>query len=247
MNKYFAIFGNKVTTIDETGLTKNLDASENIEGILIKENEIEEIENQLKEINKKKLKTREDLQHDKQKIKQALLFGIFAGFAGLLAVVTYFFYTGTFKLLTSVGEIISCIFLSQMWYLRYYLDYIASKRFLQMTKFLSYYLKKEISIKQLELEKLKENDKKLEFPIEQLELKKVDDRKVLLDLRWHLEVLKDYGETLTEQANKYAKGFWGEEDREKITQDGLNVNWYENYITEYNARKLMKTKDKKIS
>lgn len=243
MNQYYAMYGSEVKIIDENNNITTREITGNFQDILKKENEIEAIEYQLSLANESIADLKKSIKIWK-KIKWlcslvGFSFGLFISlliaatkwdFSVFLSLVS--FQTGLF--FAFLGGSISCgLQLS----IRNEL-----KPDLQSAKLTSYFLEKEISLKQQELEILKEKSQKIEISEKQLGIEKVDDREILLKLREYLEQLEKYGKTLPKQANKYARGFWNEEDREKVQNDGINAGLFESYLDEYNTRKLLKGK-----
>lgn len=243
MNLYYAIYGNEAKIIDENENKTTREVTKNFHETLIKENEIEEMENQLEEANKTINEEKEIINHNNSCKKYELLKGLFFGLLSGTCIswvivlmtmeldVIYFLGIILISALTGGGMCLSKCFEYNK----------VAKRKLHVAELQTYFLEKEIPLKKQELEELKQNDKKLETPIKQ-GMEKVDDKKVLIRLRKHLDKLKQYGKTLPELADKYAEGFWGEEDRENVQNDGIDADLFEQYLIEYNTRKLMKGK-----
>lgn len=240
MNQYYAICGNEAKVIDENDNKTPREVTENFNAILIKENEKEEMEYQLE-------KAYNTIKEDKKELKKLkklmLLFpfgsafiGLFVSLIGSLAYLdlSYFFSEGIFvgvSLFFLLG-----IFLSYAIGDDFYLHY---KKCLNIAELQSYFLEKEIPKKEQELERLKKNSQKI-FSNKQLDILKVDDRETLINLRNYFEKLRIYGSKIEKISNKYARGFWTEEDKEKVQNDGINSDLFESYLIEYNTRKLMK-------
>ncbi len=227
MNEKDEMFENKTKIIEENGNEIVKDTSTNLLEFLIKE-----MENQLGDLNEKIAKLTEKIKYNKKWL------AIWGPFLILLVCVSTY--------IPSVLLFILCWLIIVIGEFKCY-DFVAnynhSKKSLHITELQSFYLKRVILKKKQELEELKESNQKIEVVEEESEIKETEDRTYLQNLRNHLETLKRYNKSFIEyEADKYARGFWGVEDKERVIEDGLDAKIYEDYLIEYNTRKLMKDK-----
>lgn len=242
MNQYYAIYGNEAKVIDENDNKTPREVTENFNTILIKENEKEEMEYKLEEANN----TIKEAKPKLKKLKKLMLLFPFGGaIFGLFINLILSIVSWDLSFLLSFGSFGTSLLFSLFggylsWATHFKFDMYKDN--LNIAELQSYFLEKEIPKKEQELERLKKNSQKIEISNKQLDIVKVDDRETLIKLREYFEKLRIYGSKIEKVADKYATGFWTEEDKEKVQNDGINSDLFESYLIEYNTRKLMKGK-----
>ena len=238
MNKYFVVFNNDTKVITDKGIITE-DITNNIGDILIKENELEEMEKKLKDILENKKESERNIVFYKDLWVKIYLMaiGMFVTSAGIIQL-----FNGAFNLSIFLFSVLAGIFSGFIFNLGPHEDYKVCLKEKKVLDLQEYYLEQEIPKKGVELELLREKSKLLENKEENAKIEKIEDREVLLRLKNNLESLKEIGLKTDKYAKKYANGLWNERDKQAIEKTGIDTEMIENYLESYNILKLEKGK-----
>lgn len=242
MNKECMINADILIVSNEKGSLTERELTLKFYEVFRKENDIEIIRNELNTINNEIKNYHIKVEEYKKKCRQGLLaiLGLMFG----INILLYFLIPNLYVIENIKNIIFSTVFAGSycsLFPLINFLNYNDYKRKLKLNEFQKRFLDKRLFQEQDNLQRLYMTSKSLTSNLKNAKVQ-IEDRKQLQNLRNYFEKLRIYGSKIEKIADKYARGFWTEEDKEKVQNDGINPDLFENYLIEYNTCKLMKGK-----
>ncbi len=207
MNKQYIIIEGKVTIVDEQGKGVKTDLSQNLEEILIKENEIEMLNNHLLNIENEIEARSACIQASKIILGAGLgivtLISLFDSCSNLNEIVSFFNLIKTFQNIPNL--IVTSIILSVG-----FMQIHPWKKELESARIQQVYLEKELTNKKSELDILRKNSINLESKTNSVN--EVNDKEALAKLNLYFAKLEEY--SIKKQTRK-EKGKYGVDEQIK--------------------------------
>ncbi len=201
MNKQYIIIDGKAIIIDEQEKCVKTDLSQNLEEILIKENEIEMLNNHLLNIENEIEKKSAGIQVSKIALGVGLgiftLMSIFNSFSNINEIVSFSNLIKSF-LYQNIPNLIDMTIILSVGFMQI----IPWKKELESAWIQQVYLEKKLTNKKSELDILRKNSVNLENKIDSVN--EVNDKEALAKLNLYFEKLEEY--SIKTQARKKEKG-----------------------------------------
>lgn len=242
MNKECMINEDILIVSNENGALSERELTLKFYEVFKKENDVEIIRNELNKINNEIKNYHIKVEEYKKKCRRGLFatLGLMFG----INILLYFIIPNLYIIENIKNIVFSTIFIGSycsLFPMINFSNYKNYKRKLKSNEFQKHLLDKRLFQEQDNLQRLYMTSKSLTSNLKNAKVQ-IEDREQLQNLRNYFEKLRIYGSKIEKVADKYARGFWTEEDKEKVQNDGINPDLFESYLIEYNTRKLMKGK-----
>lgn len=226
MNKSYIDNGEKVFVTNEYGELEEREKTTSSEEILVKENVLEEIQNQLDEVENSVTEIEAD------KIVYLRLLKYFGGLSVICIPILIFLFFHFFEgaILMSFWELglgyFDCV-LSDL--------VIKANREISIYALQSYFLHQRLNKESMALESLKDKAKEVEEKeVQEVTIKRVNDVKQINQIRNFLIKLREYAGKLKKGCKKH---LLSAEEKSRLIEEGIDVELLETYLLTFSNRK----------